>query len=71
MSEKESFCHACKKATEMVGEFEAAKMDHLPGLSFPETAMNIGYSCNLLNDDMEDVFVIEGSTPDDVLNELR
>lgn len=55
----------------MVGEFEAAKMDHLPGLSFPETAMNIGYSCNLLNDDMEDVFVIEGSTPDDVLNELR
>ncbi|XP_010562534.1 PREDICTED: phospholipid-transporting ATPase ID-like [Haliaeetus leucocephalus] len=36
-----------------------------------ETAMNIGYSCNLLNDDMEDVFIIEGSTPDDVLNELR
>uniref|UniRef100_A0A8C5U2T9 Phospholipid-transporting ATPase n=1 Tax=Malurus cyaneus samueli TaxID=2593467 RepID=A0A8C5U2T9_9PASS len=35
-----------------------------------ETAMNIGYSCNLLNDDMEDVFVIEGSTSDDVLNEL-
>uniref|UniRef100_A0A8C5U125 Phospholipid-transporting ATPase n=1 Tax=Malurus cyaneus samueli TaxID=2593467 RepID=A0A8C5U125_9PASS len=30
-----------------------------------ETAMNIGYSCNLLNDDMEDVFVIEGSTSDD------
>lgn len=45
--------------------------DYLPGLSFPETAMNIGYSCNLLNDDMEDVFVIEGSTSDDVLNELR
>ncbi|NWY46078.1 AT8B5 ATPase, partial [Sylvia atricapilla] len=36
-----------------------------------ETAMNIGYSCNLLNDDMEDVFIIEGSTSDDVLNELR
>ncbi|RMC16532.1 hypothetical protein DUI87_06469 [Hirundo rustica rustica] len=36
-----------------------------------ETATNIGYSCNLLNDDMEDVFVIEGSTSDDVLNELR
>uniref|UniRef100_A0A8C0IHF9 Phospholipid-transporting ATPase n=1 Tax=Bubo bubo TaxID=30461 RepID=A0A8C0IHF9_BUBBB len=35
-----------------------------------ETAMNIGYSCNLLNDDMEDVFIIEGSTSDDVLNEL-
>ncbi|NXT53522.1 AT8B2 ATPase, partial [Pluvianellus socialis] len=36
-----------------------------------ETAMNIGYSCNLLNDDMEDVFIIEGHTSDDVLNELR
>ncbi|XP_021236600.1 phospholipid-transporting ATPase ID-like isoform X2 [Numida meleagris] len=36
-----------------------------------ETAMNIGYSCNLLYDDMADVFVIEGSTSDDVLNELR
>ncbi|NXH13724.1 AT8B5 ATPase, partial [Bucco capensis] len=36
-----------------------------------ETAMNIGYSCNLLYDDMEDVFIIEGSTSDDVLNELR
>uniref|UniRef100_A0A8B9B9X9 Phospholipid-transporting ATPase n=1 Tax=Anser brachyrhynchus TaxID=132585 RepID=A0A8B9B9X9_9AVES len=36
-----------------------------------ETAMNIGYSCNLLNDDIADVFVIEGSTSDDVLNELR
>ncbi|XP_009696547.1 PREDICTED: phospholipid-transporting ATPase FetA-like, partial [Cariama cristata] len=36
-----------------------------------ETAMNIGYSCNLLDDDMEDVFIIEGSTSDDVFNELR
>lgn len=54
-----------------MGEFGAAEMDYLPGLSFSETAMNIGYSCNLLNDDMEDVFIIEGSTSDDVLNELR
>ncbi|KAK2512177.1 phospholipid-transporting ATPase ID [Columba guinea] len=58
--------------------------DKLLGLSFivseaklqllgirPETAMNIGYSCNLLYDDMDDVFVIDGSTSDDVLNELR
>ncbi|XP_048787386.1 phospholipid-transporting ATPase FetA-like [Lagopus muta] len=36
-----------------------------------ETAVNIGYSCNLLYDDMADVFVIEGSTSEDVLNELR
>jgi len=61
----------CKNATETACEFGAAKMGHLPGLFFPETAMNIGYSCNLLNDDMEDVFIIEGRTSDDVLNELR
>ncbi|XP_074851996.1 phospholipid-transporting ATPase ID-like isoform X2 [Carettochelys insculpta] len=35
-----------------------------------ETAENIGYSCNLLHDDM-DVIVIEGNTSEDVLNELR
>ena len=58
-------------ATGMVGEFGTANVGHLPGLSFPETAMNIGYSCNLLNDDMEDVFIVEGNTSDDVLNELR
>ncbi|XP_038259336.1 LOW QUALITY PROTEIN: phospholipid-transporting ATPase ID-like [Dermochelys coriacea] len=36
-----------------------------------ETAVNIGYSCNMLHDDMEDVFIIEGNTSEDVLNELR
>ncbi|XP_067399668.1 phospholipid-transporting ATPase ID-like isoform X2 [Emydura macquarii macquarii] len=36
-----------------------------------ETAVNIGYSCNMLHDDMKDVFIIEGNTSEDVLNELR
>ncbi|XP_059581349.1 phospholipid-transporting ATPase ID isoform X2 [Alligator mississippiensis] len=36
-----------------------------------ETAVNIGYSCNLLYDDMADIFIIEGSTSSDVLTELR
>uniref|UniRef100_A0A803XTT2 Phospholipid-transporting ATPase n=1 Tax=Meleagris gallopavo TaxID=9103 RepID=A0A803XTT2_MELGA len=35
-----------------------------------ETAMNIGYSCNLLYDDMADVFVIEGSTSEDLLGNI-
>uniref|UniRef100_A0A6I8N5H2 Phospholipid-transporting ATPase n=1 Tax=Ornithorhynchus anatinus TaxID=9258 RepID=A0A6I8N5H2_ORNAN len=36
-----------------------------------ETAMNIGYSCNMLDDDMDKVFVIEGQDSQTVLKELR
>lgn len=54
-----------------MGGFGVLKWVNLSSLSFPETAMNIGYSCNLLYDDMADVFVIEGSSSEDVLNELR
>ncbi|XP_038598456.1 phospholipid-transporting ATPase FetA-like isoform X2 [Tachyglossus aculeatus] len=36
-----------------------------------ETAMNIGYSCNMLDDDMDQVFVIEGQDSEAVLKELR
>ncbi|XP_051925175.1 phospholipid-transporting ATPase ID-like isoform X2 [Hippocampus zosterae] len=36
-----------------------------------ETAENIGYSCNLLSEEMNDVFVIGGNSPEDVRRELR
>ncbi|XP_048825243.1 probable phospholipid-transporting ATPase IM isoform X2 [Brienomyrus brachyistius] len=36
-----------------------------------ETAMNIGYSCNMLRDDMSDVFVITGHTALEVQQQLR
>uniref|UniRef100_A0A3Q3J034 Phospholipid-transporting ATPase n=1 Tax=Monopterus albus TaxID=43700 RepID=A0A3Q3J034_MONAL len=36
-----------------------------------ETAMNIGYSCNMLRDDMNEVFVISGHTLVEVQQELR
>nr|XP_046249228.1 probable phospholipid-transporting ATPase IM isoform X1 [Scatophagus argus] len=36
-----------------------------------ETAMNIGYSCNMLRDDMNEVFVISGHTPPEVQRQLR
>ncbi|XP_005728080.1 probable phospholipid-transporting ATPase IM isoform X1 [Pundamilia nyererei] len=36
-----------------------------------ETAMNIGYSCNMLRDDMNEVFVISGHTLQDVQQQLR
>ncbi|XP_055048074.2 probable phospholipid-transporting ATPase IM isoform X6 [Misgurnus anguillicaudatus] len=36
-----------------------------------ETAMNIGYSCNMLRDDMNEVFIISGHTTLEVQRELR
>ncbi|KAJ3604631.1 hypothetical protein NHX12_029371 [Muraenolepis orangiensis] len=36
-----------------------------------ETAENIGYSCNLLREEMNQVFVISGTTPEEVRQELR
>lgn len=36
-----------------------------------ETAINIGYACNILTDDMNDVFVISGGTATEVKEELR
>uniref|UniRef100_A0A4W3JZC5 Phospholipid-transporting ATPase n=1 Tax=Callorhinchus milii TaxID=7868 RepID=A0A4W3JZC5_CALMI len=35
-----------------------------------ETAVNIGYACNLLQDEMNEVFIIEADTPDAVHDEL-
>ena len=36
-----------------------------------ETAINIGYSCQLLTDDMVDVFIIDGLTKAEVEQQLR
>ncbi|XP_042307209.1 phospholipid-transporting ATPase ID-like isoform X3 [Sceloporus undulatus] len=36
-----------------------------------ETAVNIGYSCNMLYDDMRDIFIIQGKTSQEVEEELR
>ncbi|KAF4017470.1 hypothetical protein G4228_008593, partial [Cervus hanglu yarkandensis] len=36
-----------------------------------ETAINIGYACNMLTDDMSDVFIIAGNTAAEVREELR
>ncbi|XP_041083017.1 probable phospholipid-transporting ATPase IM isoform X2 [Polyodon spathula] len=36
-----------------------------------ETAMNIGYSCNMLRDDMNEVFTISGNTVLEVQQQLR
>ncbi len=36
----------------------------------PETAINIGYSCRLLTDEMEEIYVVDGETWEDVEKQL-
>lgn len=38
---------------------------------YPETAVNIGYSCKMLTDEMMEVFIISGHTVQSVRQELR
>lgn len=40
------------------------------GWSLAETAVNIGYSCQLLTDDLIDLFVVDGATSDEVEKQL-
>jgi len=42
-----------------------------PGFPSAETAVNIGYSCKMLTDDMTEVFVVTGHTVLEVREELR
>lgn len=39
--------------------------------SVTETAVNIGYSCKMLTDDMTEVFIVNGHTVQSVREELR
>lgn len=36
-----------------------------------ETAINIGYSCQLLSDEMVDLFIVDGTTREEVEQQLR
>ncbi|KAG5835133.1 hypothetical protein ANANG_G00268910 [Anguilla anguilla] len=36
-----------------------------------ETAENIGYSCNMLREEMSDIFIVAGHSPEEVAEELR
>lgn len=36
-----------------------------------ETAINIGYSCQLLTDELADVFIVDGNSMDEVEKQLR
>ena len=47
------------------------KEHNIKTLYFAETAINIGYSCRLLTDEMEDLFVVDGETYDEVESQLQ
>lgn len=47
-----------------------ACLQHLRFL-LAETAVNIGYSCKMLTDDMTEVFIVTGHTVLEVREELR
>lgn len=36
-----------------------------------ETAINVGYSCQLLTDEMVDVFIVDGTTAEEVQQQLQ
>lgn len=38
---------------------------------FAETAINVGYSCQLLTDELVDVFIVDGTTADEVQLQLQ
>lgn len=38
---------------------------------FLETAINIGYSCQLLTDELVDVFIVDGITMEEVEQQLK
>lgn len=48
----------------------SAQLIHMVSLH-SETAVNIGYSCKMLTDDMTEVFIISGHTVQSVRQELR
>ncbi len=38
---------------------------------FAETAINIGYSCKLLTDEMEDMYIVDGETYAEVETQMK
>ena len=40
-------------------------------MNLTETAINIGYSCKLLTDEMEEIYVIDGETEEEVLQQME
>ena len=51
--------------------FKSAVQSVMSIICVAETAENIGYSCNLLREEMNEVFVVSGHTLEDVRQELR
>lgn len=57
-------------ASDLVSLFETRNAPDITLLFILETAINIGYSCQLLTDEMMDVFIVDASTYDEVHQQL-
>ncbi|MEQ2162678.1 hypothetical protein GOODEAATRI_022325, partial [Goodea atripinnis] len=63
--------HRCAdKATDCREDRLAAAYDKIEQDMMVETAVNIGYSCKMLTDEMTEVFIISGHTVQSVRQEL-
>ena len=40
-------------------------------VNFSETAINIGYSCQLITDEMEEIFIVDGETAESVEKQMK
>lgn len=65
--------HPCVELGHQVGRHAGPVDAHLQHLCsvMAETAVNIGYSCKMLTDDMTEVFIVTGHTVLEVREELR
>lgn len=45
-----------------------SRKTHVPSV---ETAENIGYSCNMLREEMKDIFIVAANTAEGVKEELQ
>ena len=54
----------------MHDQANASILYHACNIHISETAINIGYSCKLLTDDLEEIYVIDGDTKEGVKGQL-
>ena len=65
-----SFSHGGSFSYYMYILMEFYEFNHDFCFSWTETAINIGYSCKLLTDEMEEIYVVDGETYEEVETQL-
>lgn len=60
-----------KQGNHLLTSYHCRKYIQCFDLFLVETAINIGYSCQLLTDELVDVFIVDGSSVEEVEKQLR